>query len=46
MWQELMDLDITTTDIPGYHKTGLIKALLGFTVSVFNAGVIWWGMRK
>jgi hypothetical protein len=46
MWQELMNIDVTAIDVAAYHKTGLIKALLGFTVSSFNAVVVWWGMRK
>jgi predicted signal transduction protein with EAL and GGDEF domain len=44
-WQKSLEL-LKGQDLPDFHKTGWVKSLLGTAVTLFNAIVIWWGLRK
>ena len=43
LWQKTV---LNVTDENNYHNIGLMKLLLGFIVSAFNAAAIWWSLRK
>ncbi|MBP6731520.1 MAG: hypothetical protein KA149_05645 [Chitinophagales bacterium] len=43
-WQH--SLQLLKGDLPDFHSTGWMKSGLAFTVTLFNAGMIWWGLRK
>ncbi len=44
VWKQ--SLNIIQGDIPDLHSKGLMKTVLAFVVTAFNAFMIWWGMRK
>ncbi len=47
VWQGMvMKAAVSEIDIPDFHSTGLMKCGLAFLVTVFNAIIIWWGLRK
>ena len=44
LWQK--SLRLLQGDLPDFHSKGWMKTFLAFTVTSFNAGMIWWGFRK
>lgn len=44
MWQKSMQL--IQGELPDYTENALIKSFLGFSVTAFNAVMIWWSLRK
>lgn len=44
VWQK--SLQLLQGDLPDFHSKGWIKTILAFTVTSFNALMIWWGLRK
>ncbi len=44
MWQKSMQL--INGELPDYTENALTKSFLGFSVTAFNAVMIWWSLRK
>ncbi len=44
VWQK--SLQILKGDLPEFTSLAWIKTALGFLATAFNAGMIWWGLRK
>lgn len=44
VWQQ--SLNLIQGELPDLHNKGLMKTVLAFGVTAFNAFMIWWGMRK
>jgi hypothetical protein len=44
-WQKSLAL-LKGQETPDFHRTGWVKSLLGTAVTLFNAVVTWWGVRK
>jgi len=44
-WQKSFQL-LRGQDMSDFHRTGWVKSILGTLVSLFNAVVIWWGVRS
>jgi hypothetical protein len=44
VWQK--SLRILKGELPDFHSTAWIKCGLGASVTIFNAVMIWWGIRK
>jgi len=44
LWQK--SLLLLKGDIPDFHSTGWMKTLFAFIVTLFNAAMVWWGLRK
>lgn len=44
LWQKSMAL--LQGDLPDFHSTAWMKAFIASSVTAFNAGMVWWGLRK
>ncbi len=44
MWQK--SLQLLKGDLPDFHSTAWMKSTFAFTVTAFNALMIWWGLKK
>lgn len=44
LWQKSMEL--LQGDLPDFHSTAWMKAFIASSVTAFNAGMVWWGLRK
>ncbi len=44
IWQQSKEL--LQGDLPDFHSKAWMKAFIASSITAFNAGMVWWGLRK